>query len=159
LRVKKVLIAILVLLLLIAAVVGLWYWRYDEKPDQALLRTVACATLGDEEGFLDGFSDDSRGLVSAVMALSRGEDLSKSPRHPYYYLATENIVSVEHDAVGEARVRVRRPGDDKSKGYDIPMVRQCEAKYLILDKYCLLPQWKIDAKRFDAKPMDAAKDR
>lgn len=156
---KKLLIAILVLILLIAAIWGVWYWQFDEKPDQALLRTVACAMLGDEDGFLEGFSDDSRGLVAAVLALSKGEDLAKSPRHPYYYLATENIVAVERDTLTEVRVRVRRPGDEKSKGYDIPMVRQCEAKYLILDKWCLLPQWKIDGKRFDAKPMDAAKDR
>ena len=150
---KKVLIALLVLILMVAAIFGAWKVLFDEQPDHALLRTVAAAMLGDEKAFLDGFTEDSRPLVGAALSLAKGEDMARSPRHPYYYLATENIVSTEKDDLENARIRVRRPGDDKSPGYDIPMVRVCDQKYLIAG-YCLLPTWKIDGKKFDAKKLD-----
>lgn len=145
---KKVLIALLVLALMIGGLFVAWKLLVDEPPDKCVLRTAAAAMLGDEQAFLEGFTDDSRPLVATVLALSRGEDMGKSPRHPYYFLATENIVSIERDAPDAARVRVRRPGDDKSQGYDIPMARGCVPKYLILEKICLVPQWQIDAKKF-----------
>ncbi len=150
---KKVLIALLVLVLLIAGLALAWKLLYDEQPETALLRTAAAAMLGDEKAFLDGFTEDSRPLVGAALSLAKGEDMARSPRHPYYYLTTENIVSTEKDDLENARVRVRRPGDDKSAGYDIPMARACDKKYLIAG-FCLLPTWKIDGKKFDAKRLD-----
>lgn len=150
---KKVLVALLVLALLIGGLVLAWKLIYDEQPETALLRTAAAAMLGDEKAFLDGFTDDSRPLVGAALSLAKGEDMARSPRHPYYYLTTENIVSTEKDDAENARVRVRRPGDDKSAGYDIPMLRVCDKKYLIAG-FCLLPSWKIDGKKFDAKRLD-----
>ncbi len=150
---KKVLIALLVLLLLIGGLVLAWKLIYDEQPETALLRTAAAAMLGDEKAFLEGFTEDSRPLVGAALSLAKGEDMARSPRHPYYYLTTENIVSTEKDDLENARVRVRRPGDDKSAGYDIPMARVCDKKYLIAG-FCLLPTWKIDGKKFDAKRLD-----
>lgn len=150
---KKVLIALLVLLLLIGGLVLAWKLIYDEQPETALLRTAAAAMLGDEKAFLEGFTEDSRPLVGAALSLAKGEDMARSPRHPYYYLTTENIVSTEKDDLESARVRVRRPGDDKSAGYDIPMARVCDKKYLIAG-FCLLPTWKIDGKKFDAKRLD-----
>lgn len=156
---KKLLIALLVLLLMIGALVLAWKIFVDEPPEKCVLRTAAAAMLGDEQGFLDGFTDDSRAIVAAVLALSRGEDMAKSPRHPYYFLATENIVSVERDNAEFARVRVRRPGDDKSQGYDIPMSRGCVPKYLIVERFCLVPTWQIDAKRFSGGRLDNKGDK
>lgn len=156
---KKLLIALLVVLLLCGGVFAYWKWRIDEQPEDALLRTAAAAMLGDQDAFLQGFTEDSRGLVGAVLNLSRGEDLAKSPRHPYYYLVTENIVATERDSPTEARVRVRRPGDDKSKGYDIPMVRACPPQYTLFDSMCLKPSWLIDGKKFDGRALDSQRDR
>jgi len=156
---KKFLVAILVLCLMIAALYGAWKLFVEEPPDKAVLRAAAAAMLGDQEAFLDNFTPDSRQMVAAVLALSRGEDMSKSNKHPYFFLATENIVAVERDDAENARVRVRRPGDDKSAGYDIPMSRGCNPKYLILDKVCLVPTWLIDAKRFDAKQLNPPKPK
>ncbi len=156
---KKFLIVLLILVLLGGGAFAYWKWRYDEQPEAALLRTAALAMLGDQEGFLQGFTEDSRGLVGAVLNLSQGEDLSKSPRHPYYYLVTENIVGTERDSPTEARVRVRRPRDERSKGYDVPMVRTCPPKALLFDTLCLKPGWLIDGKKFDGRALDSQRDR
>lgn len=152
---KKVLIALLVLLLMIGLLFVAWKFIVDEPPESCVLRVAAAATLGDETAFLDGFTDDSRQMVAAVLALSRGEDMAKSPKHPYYFLATENIVSADRESPESARVRVRRPGDDKGQGYDIPMARGCVPKYLIMEKFCLVPTWQIDAKRFTGGRLDS----
>lgn len=156
---KKFLIAILVLCLMIGALYGAWKLFVEEPPDKAVYRAAAAAMLGDQEAFLDNFTTDSRQMVAAVLALSRGEDMAKSSRHPYFFLATENVVSVERDDAENARVRVRRMGDDKGAGYDIPMVRGCNPKYLILEKVCLVPVWLIDAKKFDGKQLNPAKPK
>ncbi len=156
---KKFLITLVVLALLAGGLFLAWKLFVDEPPDKCVLRAASAAMLGDEQGFLDGFTDDSRALVAPVLALSRGEDMAKSPRHPYYFLATENIVSVERDSAEFARVRVRRPGDDKSQGYDIPMSRGCVPKYLILERICLVPTWQIDAKRFTGGRLDNKADK
>ena len=152
---KKLLVALVVLALMIGLLYAVWYFFVVEPPERTVLRSAAAAMLGDEEAFLDGFTDDSQALVKTVLALSRGEDMGKSNKHPYFLLATENIVSVEKDSADEVRVRVRRPGDEKSQGYDIPMARGCLPKYNLFDKVCLVPRWLIDAKKFTGGRLDS----
>lgn len=155
---KKVLVALLVLALMVGGIFLAWKILVDEPPEDSLLRAAAAAMIGDEQGFLDGFTDDSRPMVAAILAMARGEDMSRSKRHPYYYMATENIVAVERDTQEFARIHVRRPGDDKGRGYHIPMVRGCDPKYLMMNTVCLVPRWQIDAKRFTGGVLSNADD-
>ncbi len=135
---KKILLSLLLAALLIG---GAWvYYRYFyvESPRDAYLRTVSAAMLGDEEQFLAGFTDESRPLVAGLLALSRGDDARSSQRHPYYYLVTENIESVDTEE-DHAWVRVKRAGDSGSRThYDVPLLRKDHT-------------WLIDALSFTGK--------
>lgn len=132
---KKLLIAGILALLSAAGGWAWWHWLYVEPPQEAFLRAVACATLGDEQGFLDGFTPESRPLLAGLLALSRGDDIRTSSRHPYHWLLTEEVQSVQVE--GErAWVRVRRPGSQQE--VDIPMVKAQRS-------------WQVDALQFTGK--------
>jgi len=66
----------LLVVLLLAALVagGLWLWRQHrgfESPTTAYRRTIYAAQLGDEERFLEGFTEESATLMRAYLALAR----------------------------------------------------------------------------------------
>ncbi len=134
----KKIIVILLLLILIAGGVFL-YLRYMhvEDPSKSYLRTVSAAMLGDEELFLDGFTEQSRPLVSGLLALARGMD-PRTNNHPYYYLVTENVEAVD---VGEDEcwLTLKRLGDRGNRSaYDLRLVK-------------VEGSWKIDALSFTGK--------
>ncbi len=140
---KKLILSLLVLGLIAFAIFAYYRWFYVEDPREAFLRTASSAMLGDEDAFLSGFTDESRPLVSAQLALSRSDDVKTSTRHPYYYLVTEDVVSV--DVQGEqAWVKLKRTGDQSGSKYDVPMAR-------------IGPSWKIDALAFTGKEHSVAK--
>lgn len=116
---------------------GWWSWgRWQTvTPEDAFLRATASAALGDEDAFVAGFTQDSRPLVAALLALARGDDPKTSTRHPYHWLLTEQIESADVQG-DQAWLRVRRPGATQS--YDVPM-RKVDGG------------WYIDALAFDAK--------
>ncbi|MEY3014875.1 MAG: hypothetical protein RIT45_3610 [Pseudomonadota bacterium] len=137
---KKV-IAIVMLLALIGG--GVWaYLRFLYVPpvDKAFLRTVAAATLGDEQVFLDGFTARSRPLVAGLLGLARGKDPRHTRSHPYYFLVTEEIEAIEVEPGGEvAWLTLRRPGDrGRRSSYDVR---------LLVEE----GNWRIDALSFTGK--------
>ena len=135
---KKLLVILLLLALIGGGVFAYFKFLHVEDARDAYLRTVAAAMLGDEKTFLDGFTERSRPLVAGLIALSRGKDPRQHRDHPYHYLVTEDIESVEIED-DEAWVRVRRMGDRSRKGaYDVRMEK-------------VDGTWKIDALSFDAK--------
>lgn len=135
---KKLILSILLLALLGGAAWAYWKFLYVEAPEKAFLRTVSAAMLGDEQAFLEGFTEESRPLVAGLLALSRGDDLRASNRHPYYYLVSENLEGVEVEG-DRAWVKLRRMGDAGSKAkYDVPLVRAGNS-------------WRIDALQFTGK--------
>jgi hypothetical protein len=135
---KKILVTLLVLALVGGAVWAWYRFLYVQDPRDAYLAIVSAAMLGDEEAFLDGFTPDSKPLVGGLLALSRGDDVRRSSRHPYYYLVSEQVESVEVEG-DRAWVKLRRMGDQGSRArYDVPLVRDGHT-------------WKIDALRFTAK--------
>lgn len=135
---KKFLVVLLLLLLIGGAVFAYFKFLHVEDPSKAYLRTVAAAMLGDEDVFLNGFTEPSRPLVAGLLAIARGTHPKKSTDHPYHFLVTEDVdsVSVEGD---NAYVRVRRMGSrDRKATYDVPMVK-------------VEGTWKIDALHFTAQ--------
>jgi uncharacterized protein YxeA len=135
---KKVLLALLLIALVAGGVFAYRKFLWSEDPGKAFLRTASAAMLGDEDGFLAGFTDESRPLVAGLLALTRADDFRKSPRHPYFYLVTENVESVEVD--GErAVVKLKRMGDQSLKQkYDVALLKVGNS-------------WKIDAFSFTGK--------
>ena len=134
---KKLLLVLLVALIVGGAVFAYFKFLHVEDPSKAYLRTVAAAMLGDEEVFLEGFTEQSRPLVAGLLALSAGQHPKKTRAHPYHFLVTENVeeVTVEGE---QAWVRVRRMGSRARKAtYDIPM-KKVEGT------------WQIDALQFTA---------
>lgn len=135
---KKILLSLLLVALLLGGAWAYYRYFYVENPRDAYLRTVAAAMLGDEEQFLSGFTEESRPLVAGLLALSRGDDARSSQRHPYYYLVTENLESIDVQD-DHAWVRVKRAGDSGSRShYDVPLLRKDHT-------------WLIDALSFTAK--------
>ncbi|MSP91834.1 MAG: hypothetical protein EXR79_08570 [Myxococcales bacterium] len=143
---KKLLVTLLVLALIAGAAFVYWKFLYSESPGDAFLRTASCAMLGDEAGFLDGFTDDSRPLMAGLLALARADDVRSSARHPYYYLVTENVEGVDVDG-DRAVVKLRRMGD-KAIGtrYDVALAKVGNS-------------WKIDAFSFTGKEFAANRNR
>jgi hypothetical protein len=135
--VKKLILSVLLLALVAGGLYAYYRWFYVENPRDTFLRTTSAAMLGDEDGFLSGFTEESRPLVSGLLALSRSDDVRSSTRHPYYYLVTEDVVSVDVEG-DKAWVKLKRMGDQSGSKYDVPMVRAGNT-------------WKIDALLFTGK--------
>lgn len=132
--------AIFGILLVVLVCVGLWlYYKYlhVEPPRDMYLRTVAAAMLGDEQTFLDGFTPASRPLVAGLLSLSRADEIKTSLRHPYHFLASENIEDVEIEG-DTAWLRLRRMGDNTKARYDVALVKDGTS-------------WKIDAFQFTGR--------
>ena len=148
----------LLLLVVLGALVGGGWWAWQRyvhvaSPEEAFLATVARAALGDEEGFVEGFTEDARPIIAGVLALSRGEDPHRDRNHPYYYLVTENIdeVNVSGD---RAWVRVRRAGvRTTSAVYDVPM--RLEGGTSVFG-FQFGGGWRIDGLAFTARKLERA---
>lgn len=141
----KKLLAVLAVLAVIGGAVFAWYkFVRVEAPKDAWLRTTSAAMLGDEQTFLAGFTDPSRPLVAGLLAHSRGEDPKQSRQHPYFYLVSENLESVEIDG-DTAWLKLRRQSDAGAGArYDVPMLKVGHT-------------WQIDALRFTGKERAPAK--
>ena len=135
---KKALLALLLVGLLAGGLYAYQRWFWVEDPKDAFLRTVSAAMLGDEDGFLAGFTDESRPLVSGLLALSRSDDVRSSSRHPYHFLVTENIVAVTPDGTDRVWLKLQRMGDGSGSKYDVPLQKTGQT-------------WKIDALAFNGK--------
>lgn len=135
---KKVLAVLLLLTALIAGGVAYWKFLRVESPEDAWLRTTSAAMLGDEQAFLAGFTDESRPLVAGLLAHARGDDPKTSRQHPYFYLVSENLESV--DIQGDtAWLKLRRQTDvGAGAAYEVPMRKSAQT-------------WKIDALQFTGK--------
>lgn len=135
---KKVLAVLVVLLVLAGGVFGWYRYVRVESPKEAWLRTTSAAMLGDEQTFLAGFTDQSRPLIAGLLARARGEDAKTSRQHPYFYLVSENLESVDLDG-DTAWLKLRRQTDTGAGAkYDVPMQKVGRT-------------WQIDALRFTGK--------
>ena len=141
----KKLLAVVAVLAVIGGGVFTWYkYVRVESPKDAWLRTTSAAMLGDEQAFLAGFTDQSRPLVASLLAHARGEDPKQSRQHPYFYLVSENLESVDIDG-DTAWLKLRRQTDTGAGSkYDVPMQK-------------VGATWQIDALRFTGKERAAAK--
>ena len=141
----KKLLAIFALLVVVGGAVFAWYrFVRVETPKDAWLRATSAAMLGDEQTFLAGFTDESRPLVAGLLAHARGDDPKQSKQHPYFYLVSENLESV--DVEGDtAWLKLRRQSDAGAGAkYDVPMQKVGRT-------------WQIDALRFTGKERAPAK--
>lgn len=135
---KKIIIVLLLLVLIAGAVFLYFRFLHVEDPSKAYLRTVSAAMLGDDDLFLDGFTEQSRPLVAGLLALARGLDPRRTANHPYFYLVTENVESVEV-VEDECWLTLKRAGDRATKSsYDLRLLK-------------VEGTWKIDALSFTGK--------
>ncbi len=98
-----------------------------EGPKEAYYGMATSAEMGDREGFLQGFTAESRPLIEAQISLSEGYGLRRDD--PIKQLVFKSVVQVEM-ADGEAILHVSR-GTRKAK---ILMVETDDG-------------WKIDTKK------------
>ncbi len=141
---KKLLLVLVIVLLIGAAVWAYFRFVHVTKAGDVYLQTVSAAMLGDEDGFLDGFTPESRPVLAALLRLSRTRDPRLASTHPYYYLVTEQIESVGEPQKGpdgkeEVWLTLKRAGDrGVGTEYSVRMVEIDRA-------------WKIDALSFTGK--------
>lgn len=126
---KKIVIGIL----MVAVVAGAW-WVYDRyvgnlSPSEEIQRMVSAARLGDEEGFVDGFTEESGPMVGALLALSK--TYSHVRVNPITRIAEAELVDEQIDG-DVATVVIQH----RSKTREIPMVWTANG-------------WKIDAFEMD----------
>lgn len=143
---KKLIVIVLLLAVIGGGVFAYFKFFHVEGVKDAYLRTVSAAMLGDEELFLDGFTERSRPLVAGLLAIASGQHPKKDRKHPYHFLVTEEVESV--DVQGDAAyIRVRRMGSrDLKATYDVAMVK-------------IEGTWKIDALQFTGKKRQVDKSR
>lgn len=102
----------------------------QRTPTEAYIDMSTAAQMGDRDGFLAGFTKESRDLVEALITLSEAYGMSDS--NPYELLVFDSVdeETIEGD---RAILAVRRRG----KTRNILMVRDEDA-------------WRIDTKQLDA---------
>ncbi|MEZ4265525.1 MAG: hypothetical protein R3F39_04040 [Myxococcota bacterium] len=123
--------ALLRRLALVLAALGLLVCAGCERsPTEAYIDMSTAAQMGDRDGFLAGFTTDSRDLVEALITLSEAYGMTES--NPYELLVFD---SVDEEVIEEdqAILSVRRRGSTRK----ILMVRDEDA-------------WRIDTKKLDA---------
>ena len=86
----------LLVVLLIAALAAGGWWAWDHwfragSPSDAYRRMVNAARLGDEDTFLEGFTEESRPLIKALIALSR--DYEVVQEDPYERIVLSDVVA------------------------------------------------------------------
>ena len=141
---KKLLITLLLGALIAGGAWAYMHFIYRPSPQDAYLKTVSAAMLGDTDTFLSGFTPASRPVLGALMELSRSRDPRTSAAHPYYFLVTEQIEEVgeaETGADGQTEVwlTLKRAGDrGTGTAYSLRMVQLDEG-------------WRIDALSFTGK--------
>ncbi|NUN12625.1 MAG: hypothetical protein HUU55_03205 [Myxococcales bacterium] len=94
---KKVLV-----MLVLAAVVAGGYFAWDryfvqQNPTAAFKQTMAAARLGDEEGFLDGFTEDSAKLLRALLAVARSYEFVRLDAYEQLVLADVMAETIDGD--------------------------------------------------------------
>lgn len=112
------------------ALAGLWLTGCQRTPTEAYIDMSTAAQMGDREGFLAGFTTESRDLVEALITLSEAYGMTDS--NPYELLVFDSVdeATIEDD---RAVLVVRRRGTTRK----ILMVLDEDA-------------WRIDTKQLDA---------
>jgi hypothetical protein len=102
----------------------------QRTPTEAYIDMSTAAQMGDLDGFLSGFTEESRALVKSLTTLSEAYGMTKS--NPYELLVFD---SVDEEIIkgDEAELVVRTRGNTRK----ILMVREED-------------EWRIDTKRLDA---------
>ncbi len=117
-------------LLSLFAMAGLCVAGCQRTPTEAYIDMSTAAQMGDRDGFLAGFTTESRDLVEALITLSEAYGMTDS--NPYELLVFDSVDEEEVEG-DRAILLVRRRGKTRK----ILMVREEDA-------------WRIDTKQLDA---------
>lgn len=109
---------------------GLCVAGCQRTPTEAYIDMSTAAQMGDRDGFLAGFTTESRDLVEALITLSEAYGMTDS--NPYELLVFDSVDEEEVEG-DRAILLVRRRGKTRK----ILMVREEDA-------------WRIDTKQLDA---------
>ena len=122
------------IVLAIVILAGGW-WAFDRyvanlSPSDELTRMVSAARMGDDAGFVSGFTEESGKIISALLSLSR--NFGHVRTHPVERIAEAEIVdeTIEGD---RAKVLIQH----RNKTREIPMIWTDRG-------------WKVDAFAMDA---------
>ena len=129
---------------------GTWRgrWRYltlvallcvacEKSPSEVYTEMSTSAMLGDVEGFLEGFTDESQTLVKALISLSEAYGFQKD--NPYELLVFDAIEKEEINEAGDQAVLWVRTRKVRRK---VLMVRQKEDDAWRIDVQALERYWK-----------------
>lgn len=113
----------LLVLLLIAALAAGGWWAWDHwfragSPSDAYRRMVNAARLGDEDAFLEGFTEESRPLIKALIALSRDYDVVQEDPYERIVLADVVAETVDGDRATLVIEQGRKTRDLRMKKVD-----------------------------------------
>ena len=102
-----------------------------EVSTEAYVDMTTSAMMGDREGFLDGFTGDSRALVESIIGLSEAYGLQEA--NPYELLVFDSVDGEEIAENGETAVLTVRT---RSRSRKILMVKDDG-------------EWRIDTKKLE----------
>ena len=121
---RQRLLLVLSLLMVLSAGCG-------KSPTEAYVDMTTSAQLGDQEGFLNGFTERSRDLVGSMISLSEAYGIQDSD--PYRLLVFDSVDGERIEADGERAVLdVRRGGTSR----EILMIREDD-------------EWRIDTRALE----------
>ena len=113
-----------------------------EKPEDAYSRLVFHARMGNEEAFLEGFTEQSRPLIKTLLALRRTYgDVVDTDSDPYMALVLEEVAEV---SIEEKEIEL--PGSTDTELRKVATLRVTDGQIyreIIMIEY--EDGWKIDA--------------
>lgn len=114
----------------------------SQSPTEAYTEMSTSALLGDRDGFLDGFTKDSRKLVKALISLSEAYGFRK--QNPFELLVFDAVEREEVSEDGKKAVLFVRTKNRKRK---VLMVLEDDAWRI--DTQELASYWKENKRRWD----------
>ncbi len=129
-------------LLLFVCVLGLSA-ACSESPETAYERMVFQAKMGNEEGFLEGFTERSQRLMKSMLALRRTYGAQSSEEaDPYLALVMDKVTKVEKST---AKTRVCNGTDNVETEVAVLTVTNDDEVFREIKMYECEDGWKIDA--------------
>ena len=128
----------------------------SEAPETAYERMVFQAKMGNEEGFLDGFTERSQRLIKAMLALRRtyGAQASEGA-DPYLNLVMDKVTKVEEST---EKVRVCDPSASVETKVAELTVSSDDETFREIKMYECEDGWKIDALKLQKSWEDESDD-
>jgi len=128
--------------LIVTLTIALMTVACSSSPTDAYNRMVAAAQLDDRESFVESFTENSRHLVAASLALS--DDYGPKKSAPYRMLVHTEVLDEES---GEAEAVPGKSGEERDVAYIVVQVAQGKRRIKMVKED---GDWRIDALDLEA---------